>query len=489
MSKRKIYTDYFYDENAYDYHDGAYKPLEMPDVPEKPLAVPEILKPDKVDGNDVWYTIDAQEGETQILPGKKTKTWGYGMSILGKTVVLENGKHYHVHIVNNLPEVTTLHWHGLNIPGPITDGGPHAPIKPGESRDVEFTLHQGPQTDWMHPHPCPNTAKQVWNGLAAAVIVADDKANKMPLPHNYGVDDIPVVLQDRSFHDNQLDYKADYDVDGTTGKYPMINGTINGVFNVSTQKVRLRLLNGANRREFRLHFEDDRPFTQVAADDGYLDPVVDMNKIMLTAAERAEVVVDFGDCKPGQTVKLMSDDTPIMSFKIGKFDLDSTMIPDHIADVEKWEPTPDMPVQKTVMSGMDDEVRLDGKLFDMTRIDRKQVIGQTIDWDVTNTNDMKVGGGMIHPFHMHGCHFQVISRNGKAPYPNESGLKDTIGVNSGETVRIRVKFDVPGVFMYHCHILEHEDTGMMAQIESYDPENPIKYNLMSMDEMHKKGMM
>ena len=134
------------------------------------------------------------------------------------------------------------------------------------------------------------------------------------------------------------------------------------------------------------------------------------------------------------------------------------------------------------MSGMDDQVRLDGKLFDMQRIDRKQKIGDTVLWDVVNTNDMD--GGMIHPFHMHGCQFLVLSRNGKEPYPNEHGWKDTVGVNAGETVRVAVQFTKFGVYMYHCHILEHEDTGMMAQIEAYDPNHEHKYHLISMDEMN-----
>lgn len=479
----EVYNDYFFDYDVYDLHDAAYKPLVLPaDAPAKPLNVPALLKPDKVEGNDVWYTVKAQENETQILPGKKTKTWGYNDTILGQTVVLKDGVHYHVHIVNELPEVTTLHWHGLNIEGPVTDGGPHAPIQPhGGTRDIDFTLNQPAQTDWMHPHPCPNTAKQVWNGLAAAVVVTDDVESKLPFPRNYGVDDLPIILQDRSFHDNQLDYEADYDVDGTTGEYPLVNGTINGYFDVTTQRVRLRILNGANRREFRLHLTDDLVMTQIASDGGILPEAVQMTKLMLTAAERAEVILDFGAYKAGDTVQLLSDDTPIMTFRIGEYIPEQVTLPNKLVEIEDWQVTPDTAVEKTVMSGMDDEVRLDGKLFDMQRIDRRQKLGEVIEWEVTNTNDME--GGMIHPFHMHGCHFLVIDRNGKAPYPNEHGYKDVVGVNAGETVWLRIKFDVQGVFMYHCHILEHEDTGMMAQIEAYDPANPQTYHLLSMDEM------
>lgn len=482
MSQRPFYQEYFYDENVYDLHDGGYKKLTLPQVPSKALRIPQVLKPDKVQGHEVWYTIVAQESQAAILPGELTKTWGYNAEILGQTVILHDGWHYHVHIENHLPETTTLHWHGLNIPGPITDGGPHAPILPGQARDIEFTLHQeGAQTDWMHPHPCPNTARQVWNGLAAMVIVTDEHAKTLPLPQEYGVDDLPLILQDRSYHDNQLDYQADYDVDGTLGEYPLVNGTINGVFKVTTPQVRLRLLNAANRREFRLHFNDGRRFTQIAGDCGFLKQTIDLDRLMLTVPERAEIVVDFSDCQVGDQVQLMSDDTVLCTFEIGAMAKTAQTIPDHLFDVPQWQADEQSPIQKVVMSGMDDEVLLDGRRFDMTRIDRKQLLGQTVDWEITNTND--TCGGMIHPFHMHGCHFQVISRNGHAPYPNETGFKDTVGVNAGETVRIRVRFDVLGIFMYHCHILEHEDTGMMAQIEVYDPKQPRTYHLHAMHEM------
>lgn len=126
MAEEKVINDYFYDEAAYDYHDGGYVPLEEPQTPQQPLNIPGLLKPDKETATDMYYTIVAQTGEVQLLPGKKTKTWGYNGPLLGKTVVFKRGKTIHVHLVNHLPEVTTFHWHGLAIPGPIEDGGCHA---------------------------------------------------------------------------------------------------------------------------------------------------------------------------------------------------------------------------------------------------------------------------------------------------------------------------------------------------------------------------
>lgn len=473
----EVIDHYFYSEPAYDYHDGGYVPLEVPNVPEKPLAIPGLLKPDKETATDMYYTIVAQTGEVQLLPGKKTKTWGYNGPLLGKTVVFKRGKTIHLHLVNKLPEVTTFHWHGMAIPGPIPDGGCHAPVYPGQSRDVSFKVDQPAAFVWLHAHPCPSTAEQVWHGLAAGAIVQDEHEASLPLPRNYGVDDIPVILQDRRFHeDNQWDYRADYDPDGVMGPTPMINGTINPYFDVTTQKLRLRFLDGANRREWRLHFSDNLEFTQIAGDVSLLPHPVKMNKMMITCAERQEIVVDFAKYKPGDVVTLYSDDTPLIHFRIHQFAPDHSVIPDDLFTTPDPVPTPGLPVHMVTLDGMDESVAMNGKKFKMDRIDYQMKMGDVQIWDIENTNDKP---GMIHPYHMHGCTFSVLSRNGHQPHSNELGLKDTIAISPKEHVRIKVWFNVPGVFMYHCHIIEHEDGGMMAQIKVIDPADPDKqYKLM-----------
>ena len=152
----KTYTNYFFDEPAFDLHDGGYVPLEVSDAPEKPLNVPPLLKPDKETATDVYYTVTAEAGETQLLPGAKTKTWGYNTSLLGQTIVYRRGQHTHVTLKNTLPELTTFHWHGANVSGPYVDGGCHAPVYPGESKHIDFTLEQPATTLWLHAHPCPS---------------------------------------------------------------------------------------------------------------------------------------------------------------------------------------------------------------------------------------------------------------------------------------------------------------------------------------------
>lgn len=479
-SKQPI-DKYFFNESAYDYHDGGYIPLEVSDAPESKLVIPSVLQPNKETDTDIWYTVEAQPGETQILPGEKTKTWGYNQSLLGQTIVYQSGKTYHVTLKNSLPELTTFHWHGLDVPGPYIDGGCHAPVFPGEPKEITFKVDQPAATLWLHAHPCPLTSWDVWHGLAAAVVVKDEHEASLPLPRNYGVDDIPVILQDRTFDEhNQWNYDKDYDPDGTEGKTALINGTVNPTFDVTTQKLRLRFLDGSNRREWRLHLSDDLVMTQIASDGGLLPEPVQFKKLMLTCAERAEVVLDFKDYKPGDQVTLYSDDTPILKFNIKEFAPDNTEIPQHLADVPYPEVDENALVHQVVMSGTDEEVMINGKKFGMMRIDDRQELGVAEYWDITNTNDCC--GGMIHPYHTHGGSFKVISRNGEAPYPNEMGYKDTIGVNPGETVRVKMRFNYPGVFMYHCHIIEHEDGGMMAQMQVWTKDDPHKkYKLMSMD--------
>lgn len=475
----KVYTDYFYDKNGYDTQDAAYIPLKQYPCDPHPLNVPPLLKPDKETATDVYYTVRAQEGESQLVPGPKTKTWGYNAPLLGKFLVFKRGQHTHITLKNDLPEVTTFHWHGADVPGPITDGGCHAPVYPGKERKIDFTMNQPACFMWLHAHPCPMTAQQVFKGLATGVIVKDDVEAKLPFPRNYGVDDIPLVLQDRTFHENnQWDYFKDYDPDGVLGETPIINGTVNPYFDVTTQKLRLRILNGSNRREWRLHFDDDLVMTQVGSDGGIMPAPVKMTKLMLACAERAEIIVDFGKYKPGDKVTLYSDDTPIVEFRIHDYKPDDTVIPEHLVDMPDRPVKPGTPVRKFTLDGTDEAVMINEKKFDMSRIDERQQVGTTQYWDITNTNSCSHGMG--HPFHVHCTQFEIISRNGKKPYPNERGLKDTVNVNPQETVRIKVHFDYTGVFMYHCHILEHEDGGMMGQIEVYDPKHPKTYKLMDM---------
>lgn len=477
----KIYTDYFYDEADFDKNHGmGYKPLTIPEgVTAQPLAVPPVLQADKVEGNDVWFTIESQEGESQILPGAKTKTWGYNAPLLGQTMVVKKGQRVHVKLKNSLPVLTTYHWHGMEVPGPYEDGSCHAPVYPGETKEISFTVNQPAALTWLHAHPCPSTAMQVWMGLAMGVVVTDDNESRLPIPKNYGVDEFPIILQDRTFHEeNQLDYKKDYDPMGIFAETPMINGVVKPYVDVTTQKVRLLYLGGSNRREWRLHFDDDLVMTQIAGDDSFLEHPVKMTKVLVGPGERLQVIVDFSGYKEGDVVNLYTDDFKLVEFRIHKFEQDDSKLPFKLFTPDDRPVNPNAPIRKITMDNHD---KINGMRYAMERIDMTQELNSVEYWDVTNTNPKS--HGMLHPFHIHGAHFLVVSRNGHTPNPNEVGVyKDTIEVAPQETVRLKVYFPQVGVFMYHCHIIEHEDAGMMAQIQIVDPKDPDrKYHLMDME--------
>jgi len=428
------------------------------------MKVPPILESDKETENDVYYTIDAQQGQTEIFEGVQTKTLGYNSSFLGPVVKLKKSQTAHVTLKNSLDEETTFHWHGLIIDGE-SDGGPHRVIQPGEEKEITFDVQQDNATLWFHPHPEGKTAKQVFDGLAGLLYIEDEG---MEDTYEYGENDFPLILQDRTFDDEkQLDYRAVKDPDGTMGETLLINGTVNPRLTVNKEKVRLRLLNGSNMRNYTIKLNNNQSFEQIASDGGLLNEPVELNKIQLTPSERAEIVIDFSQFKTNEDVELKMDDgTVLLPFKMNeKEETESeNKIEQSTTPVTINDEVLKKPVSKEItLEGMGRHVSINGKKFDKDRIDLTQKQGETEVWEVYNKPDMM--GGMIHPFHIHGTQFKVISINGKKPPKNLQGYKDTLSLDSGDKAKIAVKFIEKGTFMYHCHILEHEDNGMMGQIK------------------------
>lgn len=440
----------------------------------KPLAIPPMQK-GTVDENGVRHLeVTAQEGKTAIKDGALTDTYGYNGSVLGTTLYMKHGEKVAIKLKNELPEKTTYHWHGMVVRSDV-DGGPHYPIAAnGGTGEVEFTVDQSANTAWYHPHAMGLTASQVYKGLAGFIYVDDNKEGALNLPHTYGVDDIPVAIQERNFTaDNQWDYEKDYNADGVYGDTLVVNGTINPYFDVKTNMVRLRLLNGSNARTYTLQLSDMSPMMQVAGDGGILPWPVPKQSITIAPGERVEVLVDFSKYKDALPSLVTTNGTNgtanVLNFKRGADTLTAEAKVN--TDMAAWNynnmnASDDLtkPADKSiVMSGMAQNVMINGKKFDMGRIDFTSKLGSTEIWDVSNADPGMMG--MMHPFHVHGVQFEVLSRNGRPVDAAEKGLKDTIQVDPGEHVRIRLHFTKPGVFMVHCHILEHEENGMMLQLE------------------------
>lgn len=303
----------------------------------------------------------------------------------------------------------------------------------------------------------------MFDGLAGLLYIEDELEDT----YEYGKNDIPLIIQDRTFDDDkQLNYEAVKDPDGTMGETLLINGTVDPRLTVNKEKVRLRLLNGSNMRNYKIKLSNGEQFEQIASDGGLLNEAVELTELQLTPSERAEIVIDFSQFETGEEIKLMMDDeTVLLPFKIeeekptGKNTIEPVKNEVEITDEEK-----NMPVTKEInLSGMGHHVAINDKQYDKDRIDLTQKQGETEIWEIYNEPNMM--GGMIHPFHIHGTQFKVISINGEKPPKNLQGYKDTISLDPDDRAKIAVKFEEKGIYMYHCHILEHEDNGMMGQIE------------------------
>ncbi|HLR43317.1 MAG TPA: multicopper oxidase domain-containing protein [Pseudogracilibacillus sp.] len=429
---------------------------------ENELKLPPVLESDQETEDEVYYTIDAQQGKTEIFDGVETETLGYNTSFLGPVVRLQEGQKAHITLKNSLDEVTTFHWHGLIIEGE-GDGGPHEEIQPGEEKEITFDVQQDDATLWFHPHPEGITSKQVFDGLAGLLYIENEAEN----PFEYGKNDFPLILQDRTFNDDkQLDYEAVKDEDGTMGETLLINGTVNPYVDVKQEKVRFRLINGSNMRNYNLKLSNGEAFELIASDGGMLNEPTEMTELELTPSERAEIVIDFSETDSNETLSLMMDDeTVLLPFHVQDEagDMQGADI-ERDKQVEVTEEEKNLPVTKELeLFGMDDEVTINGKQFDKDRIDLTQKKGETEVWEVYNKPDDM--GGMVHPYHIHGTQFKVISVNGEEPPAHLQGYKDTISLEPDDTVKLAVKFKEEGVYMYHCHILEHEDNGMMGQVK------------------------
>lgn len=435
------------------------------------------------------FQLTAQSGETEFFSGAKTATIGFNQSYLGPVVRVRQGG-VQPTVNNQLSWPISSHWHGLVIPGDH-DGGPHQGIEAGQSWSVDTEISQQPTTAFFHTHMHGTTGRDVYHGLAGILHVTDDQDNARGLPTSYGVDDLTLVLQDRRFSQGgQLEYNtAMGDVmHGMTGDHVLINGQIDPVAVVPRSVVRLRLVNASNARIFSLSMSDDRPMHLIATDGGYLPHPTPLERLRLSPGERAEILIDFSD---GNSVTLISDGDPnsgmgammgraraildratgMREFSVIPFVVDDRLertidkIPDQLdgsfADlanqdiVRTREFSLDMGMGGMMNGG---GFAINGRAFRHNVINEKVRLGSVEKWIVRTSM-------LAHPFHIHGVLFQVLSENGKAALPESRGWKDTVVVD-GET-ELLVKFTQPASeqspYMYHCHILEHEDAGMMGQ--------------------------
>lgn len=285
------------------------KPVQQHEF-DTPLAIPPLAESRVEDGVRI-FELDAQDGERDFAPateGVMTPTRGFNGDFLGPTLRAARGEQVAVEIDNHLDEATSVHWHGMHLPAAM-DGGPHQEIPAGGAWWPEWQIDQPAATLWYHPHPHGATEEHVYSGLAGMFIIDDDASERADIPNDYGIDDIPVIVQDRAFADDGSFLLArDGAEPGQLGQTILTNGTVGAYHEVTTERVRLRLLNGSTARTYQFS-APDAPMTVIAGDGGFLDePVTPQDPLRLAPGERAEVVVEL---RPGQTVRVRSEEVDL----------------------------------------------------------------------------------------------------------------------------------------------------------------------------------
>ncbi|MDQ6654959.1 MAG: multicopper oxidase domain-containing protein, partial [Verrucomicrobiota bacterium] len=446
-------------------------PTPTPTPTPEPFTTHALVVPPTATAADIPISIG--EACVSILDGPCTYLWTYGGTYPGLTIRRPTGQSTRVTFTNNLPPLAremTVHHHG-NHSTPEDDGyvtGPSFLIGTGASRTYTFDgLEDGGNErgtmQFYHDHRMGETGLNVWMGLEGLYII-DDPADPASLPS--GAYDLPMVIADRQFGaDNQLQYF--YDPAGVVGDKVLINGVYQPYLNVADRKYRIRFLNGANARIYTLTLGNGDAFTQIGTESGLLPAPVARTAMEFGPAERLDVVVDFAG-KLGQEIYLVDAyaNTPLLKFRVTQHVTDTSVIPSTLRPLPLvGQPTVTRQFSFDYTSG---HWTINGQQFDPNRTDAHPVLGATERWIFTNPT------GSTHLVHIHDVDQQCVSRNGGPCRPYET-MKETWSVASGETLELKMRFtDHLGLYMLHCHILEHEDDGMMTQFEVVAPIAPVR---------------
>jgi len=462
------------------------------------LAQTPLFIPDTLSGTSLELTL--QNGTFSFFSGQNTTTMGVNGDILGPTLIINKDDFVNFKVNNQLDETTTIHWHGMHVSA-ANDGGPHTVIEPLETWNPQFTVMDKAGTYWYHPHLHENTNKHVSLGIAGLIIVRDDEEANLDLPRTYGLDDFPLVIQTKDF-----DVNKQIVVPSNSDDVVMVNATIDPYLNVPAQVVRFRLLNGSSQRVLKIGLSENRPFYQIGSDGGLFNKPVILNRLRMAPGERAEILIDFSGMED-QSVQLMSyaselqngtygatrpgigpimtlngyDPNPlngnnfdILKFQVVAPTMNSVIsVPETLAEVIPI-PETSADIFRTLYftpesmgpNQLNGNFLINGLHFDMDVINFSIPLNSTEIWTITNQS------AIAHPFHIHDIQFFVLDRNGDPPPVTEQGRKDVILINPFETVRIITQFtdfaNDPVPYMLHCHMLTHEDKGMMLQFEVVD---------------------
>ena len=441
------------------------------------LAIPPLAdSTTDTDGTRV-FDLTTQAGQREFSPGQVTDTLGINGDHLGPTLRARSGERVEINVHNQLDESTTMHWHGMHLPAEA-DGGPHQAIEPGGRWSPSWSIDQPAATLWYHPHPHGRTEGQIYRGLAGMFILDDEVEAALELPRDYGVDDIPVIVQDTRFDSDRQFEIGNREHAGMLGDTLLVNGTLRPYLEVGHERVRLRLLNASTARTYAFGFDNDRTFALIGTDGGLLAEPYHTDRVRLSPGERAEIVVSV---EPAEHVVLRSyppelgtsgfttrqsggdDSFDVVELRAGASLQNSPPVPERLVDVPRLDPGDASQTRQFELRSR----TINGQTMDMNRVDEVATVDTVEIWEVEN------GHGQVHNFHIHDVQFQVLDIDGEPPPPELAGWKDTVFLPPHASIRLIMRFDdyadPSSPYMYHCHLLWHEDRGLMGQFVVVEP--------------------
>lgn len=471
---------------------------------QNPLLIPPTL-------TGTTFNLNVQAGTQNFYTPSSTPTYGINGPFLSPTIIVNKGDIVTLNVINNLPVSTTMHWHGLHV-APQNDGGPHQSIAPGTTWSPSFEILNNAGTFWYHPHGEGKTELHVAKGLAGLFIIHDPAELALGLPQTYGLDDIPIITQTKAFDVLQQIAIADH-MDTAV----FVNGTLDSYLDLPAQVIRFRLLNGSSMRTFNYGFSNNMTFYQIATDGGLVETPVPLTRLLLAPGERAEILVDLNGMN-GQSVQLMSyasempngifgapavgtipdvidmyDDNPLngADFELLQMNVIAqsgtpiTTIPSTLVPYIPYDEI-DATVNRTLVF---DTIRLlpgdvpnraEGPFGFNNETFNMDSINEIVRLDAQEIWTLKNNTLIAHPFHIHDIQFNIIEKNGTVPPLNEQGWKDVVLVMPEDSVKFITKFttftDDMVPYMYHCHLLHHEDDGMMGAFLVVNPDWGIEEN-------------
>ncbi len=461
------------------------------------LPIPGHLRPTRQTADTDYFEIVQSAASVEIIPGVRTPIWGYNGIFPGPTIVQRTHRRVVVTHRNALPVPTVVHLHGGSTP-PDSDGYPTDFVLPDAShgtfpampamggmaamadpdavvtrltRDYTYPPQPRAATLWYHDHRMDFTGASVYRGLAGFHIAQDAEEQALPLPQ--GSRDVPLMILDRAFAaDGSFLYPAldptqrsvpgveKQAMNGVMGDVVLVNGAPWPVLQVDTARYRFRMLNASNARTYRLALDSSQGFVQIGTDQGLLAEPVALDTITIAPAQRFDVIIDFSRNKPGDQITLTNQlgsgsTAAVLRFAVARATSDTSSVPAKLSTIDAITPTSATP-RRTVKFHRDaDGWTINGRFFDAAYSEADVQVGGTELWTVTSD--------FHHPFHIHNATIQVITRDRRSPGPEDQGWKDTVLLNKGEQVELAIRFSgYRGRSVFHCHNLEHEDMGMMA---------------------------